>query len=167
MPKAVGRARWVRAPRFRGGDVAARRPTRVLLLVLAAIAIVAVVAGALAATRRGHVYDSATPEGVVQAYLAAVIDGNRDAAARFLATESPCSVADLDRAYLPQGVRVVLREAQVTGDTARVEVSVATPSGDPFGSESYEKHTFRLTRSGGAWLITGEAWPMSGCRRGP
>jgi hypothetical protein len=86
-----------------------------------------------------------------------VIDGDHDQAARFLAAATPCSVADLDRAYLPDGIRVVLREAQVTGDTARVDIDVAMPPGDPFsGSETFEKHTFRLTRSGGVWLITGE-----------
>jgi hypothetical protein len=79
-----------------------------------------------------------------------VIDGDHDQAARFLAAASPCSVADLDRAYLPDGIRVVLREAQVTGDTARVDIDVAMPPGDPFsGSETFEKHTFRLTRSAG------------------
>jgi hypothetical protein len=165
MPKAVGRARQVRAPRAEEGDVATRRPNRVLLLVLAAIAVISLVAGGLAASRHGPVYDSATPEGVVQAYLSAVIDGDHDGAARFLAAESPCSVADLDRAYLPQGVRVALRETQVTADTARVAVSVATPSGDPFGSENFEKHTFRLIRSGGTWLVLGEPWPMSDCGR--
>ena len=122
----------------------------------------------LSATRRGPVYDPATPEGVVQAYVAAVVDGNHDEAVRFLAAGGPCSVADLDRAYLPDGTRVVLRGAQTTGDTARVDVDVAMSSGDLFGGpETFDKHTFRLTRSGGVWRVTGEPWPMSGCTKEP
>jgi hypothetical protein len=136
----------------------------VLLLVLAAVALIATAAGVIAGLR-GAPYDPATPQGVVQAYLTAVIDGNHDQAAQFLAPGSPCSVVDLDRAYLPDGVRVVLREAQVTGDTARVDVDVAMPSGDVFGgSETFEKHSFRLIRQDGVWLVTGQPWPMSDCR---
>jgi hypothetical protein len=140
------------------------RPDRILLIVLAALAVVAAVAGVLAAIRPVPEYDRATPEGVVQAYVTAVIDDDHDEAARFLADTSPCSVADLDRAFLPDGVRVVLREARVTGDTARVVVGVATSSGELFdGSENTETHTFRLTSSGGTWLVTGQPWPMFDC----
>ena len=166
MTKSDGRGRRVHAHRSGEQDAAGRRPNGVLLLVLAAVAVIATVAGVLAATQRSPSYDPATPEGVVQTYLAAVIDRNHDEAARFLAAQSPCSVVDLDRAYLPDGIRVVLRDTQVTGDTARVDVDVAMPSGDLLGgSESFEKHTFRLTRSSEVWLITGEPWPMSDCRK--
>ena len=143
---------------------AARRPNRILLLVLAAVALVATVAGVLAAHRSGTSYDPATPEGTVAAYLAAVIDGDHEQSARFLVAGSPCSVADLDHVDLAAGVRVALRGVQVTGDSAWVDVDVATPTGDLFGgSETFERHTFRLIRPGGAWLLTGEPWPMSGC----
>jgi hypothetical protein len=146
---------------------AAARPNRILLLVLAAFAVVATLAGVLAAQRNCAAYDPATPEGTVAAYLAAVIDGDRDEAARHLVAGSRCSVTDLDHTNLPDGVRVALRDVQVTGDTARVDVDVATPTGDLFGgSETFERHTFRLTRSSGAWLLTGEPWPMSGCGKG-
>jgi hypothetical protein len=149
-----------------GRDVPARGPNRVLVLVVAAVAVIAAVAGVLAANRAGPAYDPSTPEGTVQAYLKAVIDGDHDRAAGFLAAGSRCSVTDLDTTILPDGVRVTLREVQVTGDTARVEVDVALPSGDLFGgSETFEKHTVRLARSSGTWLLTGEPWPMVGCRK--
>ncbi len=147
-------------------DAPDRRAHRVLLLVLLAVAVVALVAAALAATRRAPVYDGATPEGVVQAYLAAVVDRRDDEAVRLLAAASACTAADLDRASVPDGVRVVLRDAETTGDTARVDVTVAVPSGDLFGApETTERHTFRLVRSDAGWRLTGEPWPLSACGR--
>jgi hypothetical protein len=141
------------------------RPNRFLLILLAAVAVVAVVAGVLAATRPVPTYDRATPEGAVQAYLTAVVDRDHDEAVRFLAPGSPCSAVDLDRAYLPDGVRIVLRDTHVTGDTARVEVGVAVSSGGVFNDSEYtEDHTFRLTRTGADWRISGEPWPMYDCR---
>ena len=143
---------------------AARRPNLVLLLVLAAVAVVAAVAGVLASGRNSASHDPATPDGTVAAYLAAVVDGDHEQAIRFLAPASPCSLTDLDRVDLPDGVRVVLQDVQVTGDAARVDVSVAMPTGDLFGgSESFERHTFRLVRSGEGWLLTGAPWPIPGC----
>jgi hypothetical protein len=142
------------------------RPDRVLLIVVVVAAAVAAVAGVLAATRPVTEYDRGTPEGAVQAYVRAVIDGDHDEAARFLADGSPCTVTDLDRAYLPDGVRVVLRQARITGDSARVEVDVVVSSAEPFGGSEYtEEHTFRLTGAGAGWLVTGEPWPMYGCGR--
>ncbi|MBN9101968.1 MULTISPECIES: hypothetical protein [unclassified Pseudonocardia] len=152
-------------PAARAG--AARRPNRVVLLAVVVVAVVAAVAGVLAANRTGPAYDPATPEGTVQAYLTAVIDGDHDRAAEFLAAGGPCSVSDLDATSLPDGVQVTLRNVQVTGDTARVDIEVAMPSGDLLGgSETFERHTLRQSRSGGAWLLTGEPWPLSGCRKG-
>ena len=108
MTKAAGRGRRVRAPRSGEQPVAARRPNRLLLPVPAAVALIATATGVLAATQRGPRTTRRRRRGVVQAYLAGVIDGDHDQAARFLAAASPCSVADLDRAYLPDGIRVVL-----------------------------------------------------------
>jgi hypothetical protein len=67
----------------------AGRPNHILLIVLGAVAVIAVVAGAIAATRQVTQCDRGTPEGVVQAYLAAVIDGDHDEAARYPAEHSP------------------------------------------------------------------------------
>jgi hypothetical protein len=38
------------------------------------------------------------------------------------------------------------------------------PSEVPLGGSEYaEEHTFRLTRAGGDWLITGAPWPLYVC----
>lgn len=141
------------------------RPNRILAIVVGLIAVVAVVTGVLSATRTVTEYDRGTPEGAVQAYLSAVIDADNPEAVEFLGDESPCTVVDLDQAYLPDGVRVVLRDTEVDGDSARVEVDVMT-SGGPFGgSEFTESVTFSLNRAGGHWLITGTPWPMYMCNK--
>jgi hypothetical protein len=140
------------------------RPNRILSFVVLVVAVIGVVAGVLMATRDIPTYDRRTPEGIVQAYLTAVTDGDHDAAVVFLSEESSCTVDDLDRAFVPDGVRIVLRDTRVDGGTAQVEVDVALPSGGPLdGSEITERHTFRLRQADGDWRITGRPWPMYDC----
>ena len=140
------------------------RANRVLVVVLGSVAVIAIVAAVLAATREAPTYDRDTPEGVVQAYVAALINGENEDAARFLAPENSCDVSDLDQAYLPEEVRVVLLETEVAADTATVDVEVVMVADDLFGAEEYaEEHTFRLTENGGEWLITGQPWPVYHC----
>ncbi|MGZ4436289.1 MAG: hypothetical protein ACXVWU_07955 [Nocardioides sp.] len=142
------------------------RPNRILAIVVGLVAVVAVVAGVLAATRHASEYPRGTPAGAVQAYLSAVIDGDHQKAAGFLAPGSSCAVADLDRAPVPDEVRVVLRDTHVDGATAQVDVDVVLPSGGPFGGADYsERQTFRLARAGQGWLITGIPWPMFECSK--
>ena len=143
------------------------RPNLVVATVVGIVAVIAVVAGIVSASRHAPTYAPGTPVAVVQAYLTAVIDADHRAAAARLSTESPCTVDDLDRAFLPEGVRVVLRDSRTDGDTAQVRVDVIRSTGGPFGMSEYsEKVTFRLARAGGAWLITGSPWPMYECGKG-
>ena len=144
-----------------------RRPNLVVATVVGLVAVLAVIAGIVSATRHAPTYEPGTPVAVVQTYLAAVIDADHEAAAARLSSDSPCTVDDLDRAFLPQGVRVVLRDSRIDGDTAQVRVDVITSTGGPFDTSEYsERVTFRLTRAGGAWLITGSPWPMYQCGKG-
>lgn len=144
----------------------ASHPNRVLAIVIGAIAVIAVVAAVFSATRPVTEYDRATPEGTVQEYVSAVVEGDHQRAFELLATDSACSVEELDRAHRPYDVRVVLRDTQADGDTARVQVDVVMSTGGPFDSSEYaEGHTFRLTRAGNDWLITGEPWPMFACAK--
>jgi hypothetical protein len=143
------------------------RPNRILAIVVGVIAVIGVVAGVLSATRQVPHYDRGTPEGVVQDYLTAVIDGDHQDAVELLAEDSSCTVEDLDRAYVPDDVRVVLRDTEVDGATAQVKVDVVMASGGPLESSEFaEAHTFRLTKVGGGWLIAGEPWPMYECDKG-
>lgn len=138
-------------------------PNRILALVLGAIAVVVVVAAVVASQRDVTTYSTDTPVGVVQAYVAAVVDGDTEQAYGHLDGDQ-CTIEEVDQAYVPDDIRVVLREEKVTGDTAMVQVDIVTGTGGPLGDSEYaEKQTFRLGRSGDTWVITGTPWPMYVC----
>ena len=146
------------------GESMTRHPNRILALVLGVVVVVAAVAVLVAANREPQTYDHGTPQGVVQAYLEAVVAGDHAEAAGYLAPGGSCGIEDLDQSSVPEGIRVVLRDTEVDGDRAQVEVDVVTSSGDLFGgSERSERHTFRLGRSGQDWLVQGVPWPMYDC----
>lgn len=145
-----------------------RGPNRILIFVVAIVAVVAVVAGVLSARAAPQQYARSTPEGVVQAYLDALVDRDQEQAAELLAADSPCTVEDLDRDrdVLGNDTRVILRDAETEGDAASVDVEVVTRSGGLFGGEWAEEHTLRLSREGSDWRITGAPWPMYACEKG-
>ncbi len=150
----------------RAGAGVSAGPTRVLAAVVGAVVLLAGAAAVLATTRDAPAYDRDTPQGAVQAYVAAVIDGDHRAAAALLADDSSCDAVDLDeQSYGYEDSRVVLRETRIDGDEAEVVVGVALSStGDLFaGPERFERHTFRLVGGAGDWRLTGVPWPMFEC----
>jgi len=143
------------------------RANRVLAGVVGGIAVLAVLAAVFAATRPATRYDGGTPQGAVQAYLSAVLTKDDARAAGYFAADSRCDVADLDRSWVPESSRVDLVSTTVDGDTARVDVRINVSAGTgPFDDVSTEDRTFRLTRSGGRWLLTGVPWPLYDCEGG-
>ena len=141
-----------------------RQANRVLAIVVGLIALVAVVAAVVAANRQPPTYDRGTPQGVVQAYLEAVVAGDHAEADGHLAPGGTCDVEDLDRSSVPDGIRVVLRGTELDGENAQVTVDVVMSSGGIFGGSEYsENHTFRLGKVGQDWLIQGMPWPMYDC----
>jgi hypothetical protein len=142
------------------------RPQRVLAIVGVVVVLVAVLTVVLVADRSAKRYDPNTPEGTVQAYVAAVLDGDRERAGALLAADGPCDASNLDLTYPPSYDRVVLVHSQADGDTARVEVDAVNSEG-PFGAFGYrERIAFELERSGTGWSITGQPWPMYECFKG-
>lgn len=142
------------------------RANRILAIALGAIAVLALVAAVISAGRPTERFDAGTPEATVQAYVEAALDGRADEAARWLDPRGDCDVEDLDRAGLAgmTATRVVLADSRTSGDSATVEVELVFGSGGPFDSSEYrEKHTYRLTRSQGTWLLTGIPWPLYDC----
>lgn len=137
---------------------------RTLIPVAVVLGLVAVLALVLyAMTRPAKVWDPATPEGVVQTYVTAVLAGDTVAAADLLAPGSPCAATDLDRAYLSRDTRVDLVGSTVQGTQAQVRVLVAVdPGPDPLGGNG-EERTFRLTRTTAGWRIDGIPWPLYEC----
>lgn len=133
-------------------------PVAVVLGLVAALALVL-----YAVTRPAKVWDPATPQGVVQTYVTAVLAGDTVAAADLLAPTSPCAATDLDRAFLGRDTRVDLVGSTVQGTQAQVRVLVAVdPGPDPLGGNG-EERTFRLTRTTTGWRIDGIPWPLYEC----
>lgn len=143
-------------------------PGRVLAGVVGLVAVLAFVAVLVTVAGGPTDYDPDSPEGVVQAYVEAVVDGDHREAAALLAEESPCGLDDLDEWFFDADVRVVLREVRIEGDDADVAVSIAeSPAGSVFaGAERFRRHTFRLVGGPGQWQVSGTPWPMVECGRG-
>ncbi len=141
-----------------------RRSRITLFALLAAVGVVVVIALIAVFARGGPPqYDEDTPEGVVQRYAQAVIDGDVETALTLLVPE----IADsCDR--LPTGIddyRVTLLETIERSDTARVEVLVTTiyESG-PLGTNEYQsEEVFGLVAADGGWLIDATPWQFTIC----
>jgi len=138
---------------------------RTLVTILSIIAALVVIALAVVFFRgTPPQLDPTTPEGVVQAYSAAVIDGDTAAAEAFLTQrlQDNCSRADIG---MLGGIRVTLVSTKLAADTARVRVSVATDdSGGLFGSSDYAPDdVFALVRANGSWAIETAPWQLTIC----
>lgn len=140
------------------------KPERILAIVVAAIVVIASVAAVVASQRDEPTYDPATPEGVVQSYLRAVIDGDEDEALAHLDPTAGCDWDDADTFGIDVS-RAVLLASDVEGDEARVEVElVFEAGGGPFDPYEYsQEETFRLVQGEAGWLITDEPWPFFFC----
>ena len=145
--------------------VMASGPNRVLAAVVGVVVLLAAIAGVVAANRTAPSLDPSTPEGVVQEYLKAVLDGDYPAAAKLLSSSSGCDLADVSSVSVSRSARIVLEDTVVDGDTAVVTVDVTEGADSgPFGDSGYS-HTERITveRDGGAWKISGSPWLLYPC----
>ena len=138
---------------------------RTLLVILSIMAALVIVAFVVVFTRGApKALDPNTPEGVVQAYSAAVIDGDEDAAAKFLTAQASVGCGS-DVHGSTNNLRVVLISTTVRPKSADIVVSLVTSYGDgPFGASEYEvESNFDLVRVDGAWLIETAPWELSIC----
>jgi hypothetical protein len=144
------------------------RPNRVLAIVVGSIALVALVAAVLAATRSEPEFDPATPEGTVQGYLRAVFQEDEDQALTYLAADTECDRNDFQGVFTSDSARVVLRSVETEGAEASVEVEIAYTGGQgPFDTYEWsEDQAFELERVGDRWVLVGEPWPLYFCREG-
>ncbi|GAA1060461.1 hypothetical protein [Agromyces bracchium] len=141
------------------------KPDRTLVVILAVLGVLVVVA-LIAVFTRGEPaqLDESTPEGVVQRYSAAVIDGDEAAAMEYL---DPAVAEDCVRMPFGDraGMRVTLVDTTERDDTADVDVLIVTTfDSGPFGSSEYEEPgVFDLVRVGGEWRIEVAPWPLAIC----
>ena len=139
-----------------------KRANKVLGIVLAAIAIVAVIV-VLSVNEPVAQLDKDSPEGTVQQYLGAITDKDFSQAMDYLASDSKCTIQDFERAYIQDSLRIGLSDLTTTADSASVTVKIDTSSGDPFDGGYSETQTFTLTKEESGWKVTGIPWPTYEC----
>lgn len=145
--------------------------TRWLVGTVVLVVAVAIVAVVVTTVREPRTYPADTPEGVVQRYLQAVADGDRDAALDLYAPQirQRCEDEDLGPRPFPEERRSfdadLLGRERVDADTVDVRVRITEFSGEPpFDSGSYD-HTevYRVTEADGNWGLTDVSWPYYVC----
>jgi hypothetical protein len=141
------------------------KPDRTLIAIVIVIAVVVIVALiAVLARPAPELLDADTPEGVVQRYSTAVVDGDEAAAAEYLSPDARDRCDVLESPYTDQ-VRVTLNDTVTRADTADVTVSIVTTYQEgPFGSsESESRGVFNLVKIDGDWLIDTAPYELTVC----
>lgn len=150
-------------------DAAAGRPNRILIIILAIIAVLVVAALAVVFSRgEPALLDGSTPQGVVQRYSAAVLDGDESAAMAFLTETARTQCVDFERAST-ENLRVTLVSTTERTSSADVRVLIVVSNGGgPFGNSEYEtEDVFDLVKMDGKWLIDSSPWQLRVCANRP
>lgn len=150
-------------------STASPRLDRTLWAIIVAIGILVAVALVVVLTRgTPELLDADTPEGVVQRYSAAVIEGDERGAAEYLSPDAAdeCDTFDSETT---DNLKVALVSTTQRDDTADVRVSITTIyENGPFGIDEQEyQDDFDLVTIDGEWLIEGVPWPLNICRALP
>ena len=146
-------------------STASGKPDRTLVVLLSVIGALVVIALVVVFTGgEPEQLDADTPEGVVQAYSAAVIDGDEQAAGEFLTEGAFKDCEDFDRGPT-DNIRVTLISTTERAESADVKVSIVTSYGSgPFGADEYETEgVFDLVADDGAWLIDDAPYELAIC----
>jgi len=146
-------------------DAAAGKPDRILVIILAVIAVLVVAALAVVFTRgQPALLDEATPQGVVQRYSAAVIAGDETAATAYLSQAARTQCVDFERAA-KGNLRVTLISTTERALSADVRVLIVVSNGGgPFGNSEYEtEDVFDLVKTDGKWLVDSAPWQLRVC----
>jgi hypothetical protein len=131
-------------------------------IVIALILIIAVIV-AVTSSNSTKTLSIGSPEKVVQEYLVALNEGRNDLAFKLLASDSSCSIQDLDRAYHSPDAETSLLESKATENTAVVRVSIQYDPYTIIDGSSGEEQTYRLIKEDGQWRISGIPWPLWDC----
>lgn len=146
-------------------STSAARPDRTLLVILCIVGALIVVALIVVFTRGTPApLDPDTPEGVVQRYSAAVIDGDELTASDYLTDDALESCEKFERGPT-DGIRITLVSTNEREASADVTVSITTTySNGPFGSsESEFEDVFDLVEVDGEWRIDRAPWQLTIC----
>jgi len=140
-----------------------RASNQVLTVIVVLTLALAAAAAFLTSSRVTKEYAPNTPQGVVQLFLQALIDGKNEDAATYFSISSTCDATDIDRSWIPDTVRVSLTNTEIDADRAYIDVAVDMNQDQLFGDLYTEKHNFRLARESGNWKILGIPWPLYSC----
>lgn len=139
------------------------RPNVVLLVIAVLVAALAVIAALVAANRTPPSPDLGTPEGVVQEYVIAVLDGDQERMETFLDPALGCE-APFPFFTQPRPASLSVVSTRVSGSSATVVVEITEGGGGPLpGGSSTHRETFSLVSRDGRWLIAGNPWPIYEC----
>ena len=128
-----------------------------VLPVLGVVIVIALVAFGL--NREPVELDPDTPAGTVQAYIAALVDGDFETAASFWA-EDGCLPESTEPSLGSPDVSASLDRVEVVNeDEATVVIAITENSADPVGGLYEHEEWFYLVRQGGNWRITQPSWP--------
>lgn len=146
-------------------DAAAAKPDRILIVILSIIAVLVAVSLAVVFSRgKPALLEESTPQGVVQRYAAAVIEGDESAAAAYLTDAARSQCVGFERPS-SNNLRVTLVSTTERPASADVRVLIAVSSGGgPFGNSEYEtEDVFDLAKSNGKWLVDSAPWQLRVC----
>ena len=147
-----------------GDALGAARSSQRRLLVWSGVALAVLIVLATAFSFVGDTeLDPATPEGVVQDYLRAVIAGDRQEARSYLAAELDGCGTRFPRYLVDEAFRIEWLDTTVDWGTAWVTVSVARSNQGIFDSYRPETYEFRLSPEPDGWRITHQEWPWYEC----
>lgn len=138
------------------------RHSRIVLIIVGAVTVALIAVAVVVAIQPPEEYDPTTPEGAVQGFYQAVIDGDEDLAASYLAMDSITDCArPRTELYGPENFRVVIVDTEVDGEDAKVDVTITeTWDEGPFSDSHTFNDTLRLTSNGDGWLFTEPPWPV-------
>lgn len=149
-----------------GGGAARSSGNRILLWAGAVIGVLLAAAAAVTYTR-DVALDPETPEGVVQSYLSAMIDGRRGKARTYLSDRLRSECVMESSYYLRDGsYRIEWLGTSIEGQTAYVDVRVTEERMLEPDSAHYPLFVLAYQEEGedgGSWRITRQDWPRRRC----
>jgi hypothetical protein len=127
--------------------------------VVPVVVVLAVVALVLIGLNRDpEQFDRESPEGTVQSYIAALVDGDFEAASSFWADDGCIPVSTRPTRGAPE-VSVSLVSVEGNGNQANVVVRITENSDQPLGGLAEYQEWFSLTRQDGTWKVQQPSWP--------
>ena len=141
---------------------------RILISLLVVVGALVALSIALVLSRSSApVLELSTPEGTIQRYTQALLDGDDAGAAALMdpasTTKEDCQFSDAE--LHSSDLRITLGSTSIVNGKATVEVTITRASASgPFGTgESSYRDTFELRKADDSWTILSFPWPLLAC----